>query len=279
MWTVQRPSFDPEDTFLLCISRVRDTNLRQRLRQVRSTIADDSDDFKTKATNAELHLVEATDGVGNVVTTDEMVAVYDRRMAKKGSPGRVIYDQIKSLPKYDTCPFCDHRDVSTLDHILPKAEYPSLAVTPLNLVGSCMECNKSKLTLVPSTAGEAILHPYFDNVGGHRWLNATVVAQTPCAVVFVVVPPTAWSAVVRQRAKAQFKLLGLASLYTNQAARQISNMRLNLRQHFDDSGRAGVRAELVRQYESYSANELNSWQAAMYRALSESDWFCDGGFG
>jgi hypothetical protein len=212
------------------------------------------------------------------VTADELVAVYDQRMAGKSGPGRGIYDHIKMLPKGDRCPFCDQRNVSTLDHVLPKAEYPSLAVAPLNLVGACMECNNVKKNLAPINAVDVVLHPYFDDITGTQWLKASVVQQIPCALTFSVVPPPAWSATLTARAINQFSLLGLASLYSSEAARELANIRHNLAQHFGAGGAAAVKAELTRQWHSRRMSSTNSWQTAMYEAISRDDWFCDGGF-
>lgn len=61
-------------------------------------------------------------------------------------------------------PVLHHRDVSTLDHVLPKTLFPSLAVTPLNLVGSWKDCNKAKLAAAPSNTSYAVLHPYFEDI-------------------------------------------------------------------------------------------------------------------
>ena len=39
-----------------------------------------------------------------------------------------------------------------------------------------------------------------------------------------------------------------------------------------------VAAHLERQCRSRRQGNLNSWRAALYDALAESDWYCDGGF-
>jgi hypothetical protein len=149
MWTVERPSFDAAETFKTCISRIGDPAFRQRLMTVVPDIEAAADDYELKADGRTLNLISTSNSVGGIVTRDEMIKVYDQRMAGRKGPGRAIYDQIKLLPKGDRCPFCDQRNVSTLDHVLPKTLYPSLAVAPLNLVGMCMECNKAKLSLAP----------------------------------------------------------------------------------------------------------------------------------
>jgi transcription elongation factor Elf1 len=199
-------------------------------------------------------------------------------MAKKGQPGRDIYDKIKMLPENDTCPFCGHRDVSTLDHVLPKADYPIFAVTPLNLVGSCGDCNKLKLAAVPSCASDTLLHPYFDAASDRQWLSARVVAGPTAAVTFYVLQVAQFNASLNARIAHQFRFLGLARLYSSQAAREIAGIRANLKRHHDSGGLAAVRLELRHQFESRQASQINSWQTATYQALSQSDWFCDGGF-
>lgn len=223
------------------------------------------------------YLIPKVDPIG-AVPGSEMVKTYDRRMAKKGQPGRPIYDLIKLLPDLDRCPFCDHRNISTLDHILPKTQYPIFAVTPVNLVGACTDCNKAKLNISPTCAGDTVLHPYFDRVSDQQWLMAEVVQPAPAALTFHVVDVDEWDDALNARIAHQFKVLKLADLYSRQAARETTDIRLNLQRHYDYGGLAVVRAELRRQWESRKANRVNSWQTATYKALAESDWFCNGGF-
>ncbi|MEK4524578.1 HNH endonuclease [Paenibacillus sp. FSL H8-0104] len=64
-----------------------------------------------------------------------------------------------------TCPYCDIHDmefdIASIDHFIPKARYPLLAIYPKNLVVACSACNdrikKEKLYL-------PIIHPYFNNL-------------------------------------------------------------------------------------------------------------------
>jgi hypothetical protein len=207
-----------------------------------------------------------------------MTTVYDQRMAGKGGPGRAIYDKIKLLPDGDRCPFCDQRNISTLDHVLPKAYYPCLAVVPLNLVAACMECNKAKSSLAPGNPGEVVLHPYFDDITATQWLVAGVVRQTPCAIIFDIVRPADWDNVTEIRARAQFEMLRLPYLYSSEAGRELANIRHNLRTHFNAGGAAAVQHELTRQWLSRRVNRLNSWQTALYGAIANDAWFCNGGF-
>ena len=278
MWAVDRPIFDAGETFSTCTSRVRDRDLRDRLRRIKRFIVAAAVEYETRADTHTLNLIAVTHSVAGIVSRDEMVKVYDQRMAGKDGPGRAIYDAIKLLPKGDRCPFCDQRNISTLDHILPKALYPSLAVTPLNLVGACMECNKVKLDSSPRNQEEVVLHPYFDDVTDDRWLVAEVIQQNPCAIIFDIFRPPGWDDVMEARARRQFAIFRLPYLYSSEAGRELANIRYNLRMHFRAGGSAAVRHELIRQWESRRENRLNSWQTAMYEAIAHDDWFCGGGF-
>jgi hypothetical protein len=51
-----------------------------------------------------------------------------------------------------------------------------------------------------------------------------------------------------------------------------------LQMHFDAGGQQAVRLELVRQWQSRQEVATNSWQTALYQALSADTWFCCGGF-
>ena len=278
MRVVARPVFDAENTFDRCISKVRDGDLKRRLKSITKHIAEAAALYKIRAQNEELHLIAQSDDVAGIVTKKEMVDVYDGRMVRKDSPGRSIYNTLKSLPDHGICPFCDHGLVSTLDHILPKTAFPELAVTPDNLVGACKDCNTAKLATAPTKAENAPLHPYFDNISHQRWLGAQVIEGKVAAVVFHVAHVDVWSEQLNARIQNQFERLNLGLLYASQAACVISGRRKNLTSIFDASGENGVHQALHDESRSWENYGFNCWQAVTYRVLSASDWYCSGGF-
>jgi hypothetical protein len=74
--------------------------------------------------------------------------------------------------KLRSCPMCGSPHLFvTLDHILPKAEYPEYAIFGPNLVQAC-HCNSKRGTALRGTkVGERILHPYFDDILDERLLS------------------------------------------------------------------------------------------------------------
>lgn len=278
MIKLDRPLLDAEDVFAACISRIRDQDLRQRMVDVTDAIVDASEEFDDAAAHNRLHQIARQAIVGGLVTRAEMEAVYTDRMAKKGAPGRDAYDTLFTSAPQGKCPLCGHRTVSTLDHHLPKAHYPALAVTPLNLVPACGDCNKVKLASLPTTASEETLHPYFDDITGDRWLYAEVIETEPAAVRFLVNAPVHWGAVLTARVELHFRTFGLAKLYSAEAADELLNIRHQLQSIHAAAGPAMVRAEMEERAESSRVIRLNGWRTATFDAFAGSAWFCDGGF-
>jgi hypothetical protein len=66
------------------------------------------------------------------------------------------------------CPMCGSFHSGTLDHLLPKTDYPEFAIFGRNLVPAC-KCNSKRSTLlIGPNPGERILHPYYDDILGER---------------------------------------------------------------------------------------------------------------
>lgn len=278
MWPLQRPTPSAKSAFTTCISRVRNPNLAARLEAAIPTIVAASTQFDQAARAHALHGISSHDFVAPDITVGEMEKVYTQRMAKNGSPGRDIYDEIFASTPGGRCPLCMQRFVATLDHHLPKAHYPALAVDPLNLIPACSDCNKAKLDAVPTIAEDVPLHPYYDDLGNHVWLTATVLERRPTALRFTISRSNTWSDTLYARVNNHFRSLGLAALFASEAAEELINIRHQLRTLLDINAITGVRDELERRAQSCAVARANGWRTAAYRAWSESDWFCNGGF-
>lgn len=278
MFSLERPTQSAGEVYSICISRVRNQELKKRLEGISQDIIDASSIYEAAALSTCLHMIPAHDcGVG-AVTKEEMSTVYTSRMARKGAPGRFVYDQLIAAAPQGRCPLCGQRFVSTLDHCLPKAHYPSLVVTPINLVPSCGECNKAKLDSIPQGAEDTPLHPYFDNIDRQRWLCATVVESHPTILNYYVSPPTEWPALLVERVKKHFKMLGLGRLYASEASEEIFNISGQLQTIHTFEGPTGVQAELRERAASCLQARRNGWRTAAYIAFAESEWFCNEGF-
>lgn len=271
------PLDNPGNVFIDCIDVVRNANLKARLTALRNLIVEAANELEEKVTTGQLHTIIRETIINGNVTSTELQSVYDR-MVRKETLGRKVYDKLIISSPLGICPLCSHREVTQIDHYLPKAEYPRLSVVPINLVPSCSDCNKSKLTKFPQTPEEETLHPYFDNIENDIWLTAIIIQSNPASFQFQVTPPEHWGQLLSDRVRFHFDSLSLNKLYSTQAAVELVQINFRLNNIYDVSGAAGVRQYLLEGAESRSHANLNSWQAAMYKAMAADNWFCDGGF-
>jgi hypothetical protein len=207
-----------------------------------------------------------------------MVKVYTNRMVPKKSIGRPIYNRIISLPAHARCPFCGIGTVNTLDHYLPKSFFPVFSVTPQNLVPACTWCQREKMEYYPTTDGDQLLHPYYDDLDNETWLNAQVIPGDPAAFQYFVSPPPHWTNEQKKRVASHVKELNLAVLFSSNAGSRLAEIRARLVDLLQKGGAAVVRSHLQEEIASIEKDHRNSWVAAMYRAAISSDWFCQGGF-
>jgi hypothetical protein len=81
--------------------------------------------------------------------------------------------------------------------------------------------------------------------------------------------------VLAARARFHFRQLKLARQYGAQAA---SMLRVLSRTLEGNSGGTG-RDYLQEQADLWAKENINGWQAALYRALAENEWYISGGYG
>jgi hypothetical protein len=277
MWTIEKPNISALDAFDTCIAGITTPGLKQRLQHIRGAIEAGETNFDDAAETSSLYLIASADNIG-AVTAKEMEKLYDRHMARSMGRGRAIYDRLMIAAKNDMCPFCGHRTVSTLDHSLPKADHPAFAVTPINLIPCCKDCNHAKGSRSPATEEDQFLNAYYDDVTAGRWLYAKIIEGSPPAATFLVDTPDDWEDEIATRVENHFEKLHLAKLYASQAGRQFQNMRRALGEIHDAAGVDAVREDLERRFRSCSEVTVNSWEAALYQAAATSDWYCDNGF-
>lgn len=277
MRKLTKPVFVAGDVFLVCVSGETNLPLKARLTSIKSHIDAAATAYEIAAAAGSLHALNVSSGVAGVVTKDEMSHLYTERMSKRKSPGRVVYDKLMLLPSRGVCPLCGARKVSTLDHHLPKAKFSPLAVAPSNLIPACRDCNTTKRAVHATRPEQQTFHPYFDDFGSDRWLFAEVVESSPPAVRFCVKPPTGWTPIQAGRAQCHFDAFALEATYATFSAQEMVNIRYRLMSLYAQAKEQGVRAHLTEEAVSRELADRNSWQTALYRALSESHWFCTDG--
>lgn len=193
MWRLTQPTDTSRDVFTACVQNIRNPRLRTRLLSCTEEINQISQTYKQKAEREILATLPSQQTIAGIIKKEEMIKIYKNKFTRKRSPGRKYYDKLMAAPKYGRCPICGVGTVTTLDHYLPKTTYPGLALTPLNLVPCCSDCNKKKRDEDVSIHGNETIHPYFDDFDSECWLYATVKNNGIPVVEFFVNPPQNWT--------------------------------------------------------------------------------------
>ncbi|MFD1935144.1 HNH endonuclease [Nonomuraea mangrovi] len=270
-----------------CLEMISGDNVKSKYLSAIEPIEKAVQKYEESASQRSLHILVAREfrpeerGLGvtlEVTTRDLSEGLYKQRMADRGSSGRRIYDEIKLGAPNGICPLCGIREVSTLDHHLPRRGFPALSVAPLNLVPACTDCNKIKLDKFPATAGDQTLNPYFEDVAQDRWLRCHITSSIPTITSYAVEAPSGWSSDLTSRAHYHFQTFRLGELYSFQANSELFSVQKLHEGMFEALGELGLRSHLLKVAESAHDKNVNSWKGAMYEALAASDWYCTGKF-
>lgn len=181
------------------------------------------------------------------------------------------------------CPFCGIGESSTLDHYLPKEQYPEYSVFPPNLVPCCSPCNTCKRDKIldDDTDVRLFVHPHFDQIPLTLFLAVDLDLQVNAIILtFRITRPIGMALATFQHLQAHFRLLKLADRYQRMALEHMGGQYRVLKRTYglgEDAER--VSNELTLDAQDFEARYgKNYWLAVLYKALAEHDDFCDGGF-
>ncbi|SFQ64503.1 HNH endonuclease [Pseudomonas sp. NFPP07] len=272
------PAFNATQAIEVCASGISIHERAQALLDALPVIQASEAEYRELGPAGQLFQITESNIVTSQIDAVLMGVIYKAHFARKGSPSRALYEQIRMAPEYGICPLCAQRTVATVDHYLPQSRHPKLNLTPVNLVPACSDCNKNKLAGVPTRAEDQTLHPYFDDLGNDRWLVVEIQASSPPTISFAIRPAGAWNDVLIARVNYHFRVMGLGELYAAQAASEMADISYSLEDVGVSTGPVGVRQHLDGQFRSRYDRDANSWKTALYEGLRDSDWFCTEGY-
>lgn len=205
------------------------------------------------------------------LTKGELVSLYTSQFSKQTSSARKFYDQIMLLAPSGKCPFCNCAPAETLDHFMSKSIYPVFSVLFLNLTPACISCNKGK-GFSAINADEQVLHPYYepDLIDTSTWLYAELIETVPASIKFSVNPPTDWPPDLAIRLSNYFRDYRIAWRFGIEAASELTSQAAYLVEIDSPQER---RIHLQRMARVERRDRKNSWKAALFEALAQSEWF------
>jgi len=269
------PEISAKDVISKCINGVSNAALAVRLKASEDVLAATAAKYDVHGRTQSLHLVARVSNVG-AATATELKDLYRTQMGAANGAARPIYNFLRNSAG-GKCPLCGVGHVTALDHHLPQSKYPDLTICVFNLIPTCDFCNNAKRSKFPSSAEEQTIHPYYDDFTKDQWVYATLNTSPPPTLRYFVNLPATWDGLKCARAQRHFSVVKLAQSYASNAADDLITLRDYLPEIEKSKGRQGVYDYLTGEAQRHAVR-LNSWQHAMYQALSGSEWFLAGGY-
>ncbi len=268
MIKLPKPKIEVEDVLEVCLANVKKEPTLTNIKASIPNVILKSKEYDELAEQGQLGTLEKHKDVPGGAAKEDMVWLYDHKFVADG--GKPYYDKIKAIPKYGKCPFCGVGRVSTLDHYLPKTKYPTYAVTPVNLVASCADCNKKKTSDIPEKPEEAFIHPYYDDFDDEIWLKAEISFDEEIIVSFEVEKPDTWDDKKCARAQHHVEELHLDELYIAHCGEEFSGYERIAKKLYEKGGETLVKEDLSSRIEEHRSVMKNNWRAALYEGLLEN---------
>lgn len=279
MKKIEKPAFNISTVIKDAISNLSNTGLKEETLLNISTFQDFENDFDSKKQSNEIYLIRRNVTVSDSINYVFLKKLYEDRMLNKNNAARAYYDNIIISSPNGKCSNCNQRETTTLDHYLPKADYPILSVSLLNLIPCCAVCNKDKLINYPTSKEEETIHPYYDDIDFLSWLKCRIIEIKPLKIEFGVRNSVfTGQKLLHDRVCNHFSAFSLNKLYTTHSMEEFSNIKLQLERLFLKGGDNELKEHLYEGYESRINYDINSWQSAFYKCLYESEDFCKGLF-
>lgn len=277
MRRLTKPNVEASVVYDACVGEITDAVLANKFIAARDEVLAVFAEYEQNACNNTLFsFPRCRRGNDNQViigglTKGELVALYTSQLTKKTGTARQYYDQIMVLAPSGKCPFCSCAPAETLDHFMSKSIYPAFSVLLLNLTPACFSCNKGK-GFSAINADEQVLHPYYepDIIDTSTWLYAELVETVPVSITFSVTPPTDWPPDLAIRLSNYFRDFRIAWRFGIEAASEITSQAAYLVEIHTPQER---RNHLERVARVERRERRNSWKAALYEALAQSEWF------
>lgn len=125
-----------------------------------------------QACYAQYEAVGGDPGLVQNQAVSEVVAKFLRDHYTSPPANLTHITEMRASTEHLVCSMCGSMHSGTLDHYLPKNNFPIFAVFSRNLVPACKCNSKRKEVLMGANQNERVLHPYFDACLGERLVRA-----------------------------------------------------------------------------------------------------------
>lgn len=205
---------------------------------------------------------------------------YNSPTAKLNELKALIRKNAIVILKGKICPYCLMDIANTIDHYLPKQEYPEFSVLADNLIPACSFCNEKKNDAWKNAKGDerGFLHFYFDLIPTKTFLKAELDYRKGGVPVMVyTIDDIALSPQLANIVIFHFERLDLLNRYSEHFIEVINDI-IDYREEMDE---CKLSIEETLKYMKRHSKQLkkrlgnNYWKALAFDAIIENRHFLD----
>ncbi len=192
----------------------------------------------------------------------------------KSPTGTIESDIIDKIEDHDLsyCPFCSGMGVpDTLDHFLPKDDYPEYSIFSKNLIPACDSCNRLKSTKTVDDNGEKMFfHPYYDNINAYEIYKLDILPPYDIAPDFTLEINPAIPEDIRYIAEKQIRELKVEKRFRKHFKGEYKRLKKEVLKNKENANILLV--DLVNIFYSKAQGvSMNFWDTVIYKAVLAND--------
>ncbi|MDO6737376.1 HNH endonuclease [Wenyingzhuangia sp. 2_MG-2023] len=166
------------------------------------------------------------------------------------------------------CPNCTIETVSSLDHFIPKEEFPEFSVNPINLIPCCTTCNSKKKEFWKNDEQMFFLNLYSDIIPNEQFLFVTIYSNIDFS--FEIKNVHNIDDDLFNVIESHYDKLELLQRFKENADNEISELEY-LIDSCDDKTQDELARFLLAHYKNKEAKfGMNNWKIVLVKAMIES---------
>lgn len=194
---------------------------------------------------------------------------------------RTPYLQKEIINKRDIlrCPYCDISTPDTIDHYVPKGEYPEFSFLLVNLIPCCGKCNNKKNEEFIVDNSRAFINFYYDKIPKENFLKAIIEydndnVKKTTKVKYSIDDKNIVDDKVRNIVVNHFKKLNLCNKYSQYVNETLSEITTILENNDLTIDEFKISFNMnLKSYEKLYGN--NHWKTVFYKEVIYSDYIRD----
>lgn len=269
------PNISPKEVYATTKEKSGTNFKKQRLEALENYVLERYEDYDEKCN--ELERISDSN-ISDTGDKEALLSCYTRN--KQGYlEGEVVTKIIssQSIQHRHNCPYCGMDTPRTIDHYLPKADFPEFSIYPPNLIPCCGYCNQKKSKVWRQNGKRTFINLYFDEIPEREqylFLNIEYKNNEKAPyIIFEIHNRDNIESDLFELIKGHYTTLNLL----NEFAGKINNLLSDIVDrivHNPTVPKEEHQDNFKKLYESYTRNYgLNHWETILYQNLQTNNDF------